>query len=604
MLTEDEVRRLAHETLFANCTADAVFDTGQITKFNSLGFPGVMQAPDAWYLPKKLHEVTCVFEFKSESHGLDDDARKQLFDEMEIVLTKYAKVCGVLWDGKHIEVYTQRRGDDCNFVEGEVTLEPVSHYVRLFEVTSVDRQEVYRLTASINNNLHFEFGIKNLYHRMIFTACALIAEINGAELERLKGMGFSTFHNRVQSIVNKSLGDALAKNAKLKLVLDVFAEIQMNTQDKQDAIDSFIDDVCELSEFINSDKWQGTDVMAIFFNEFTRYKGKSEAGQVFTPEHIADFMCELIEVGPDDRVLDAACGSGTFLCKAMAKMMDASGGYYTTKSEQIRSEQLFGIEFDREVFALGCASMLIHKDGKTNMTQLDSRTEEACAWIRDKGITKVLMNPPYERKYGCMTIVKNVLDNVSTGCMCAFIMPDKKLEKESKRLVKSIFENHRLLKVLKLPDVFFGVGVSTSIFVFEAGKPQGNKKFWACDLGDDGFEVVKNKGRHDVRGKWADIEVEWLDVCERTPEGGDHNGQWHTIDECMSYQQPEKPFEIYEEDFRKTALDFLLFQMRDRGAGGEVTVDMNALLLRAALYQSRVEVDADGKKQLVIDLGE
>lgn len=36
---------------------------------------------------------------------------------------------------------------------------------------------------------------------------------------------------------------------------------------------------------------------------------------------------------------------------------------------------------------------------------------------------------------------------------------------------------------------------------------------------------------------------------------------------------------------------------------GEVS-DINALLLRAALYQSRVEVDADGKKQLVIELGE
>lgn len=35
---------------------------------------------------------------------------------------------------------------------------------------------------------------------------------------------------------------------------------------------------------------------------------------------------------------------------------------------------------------------------------------------------------------------------------------------------------------------------------------------------------------------------------------------------------------------------------------GESNVDMNALLLKAALYQSHVEVDADGKKQLVIDL--
>ena len=562
-----------------------------------------MQAPDGWYLPKKMSDVACVFEFKSEDNGIDDVVRNQVFNDMQVLLTKYAKVCGVVWDGRHVEVYTQHSGSDRTFVEDEVSLEPIDHYLRLFEVTSVDRQKVYQLTASINNNLHFEFGIKNLYHRMIFTACALIAQINGAQLEKLEGMGFSVFHNRIQSIVNKSLGDAVAKNAKLSLISEVFSEIRMNTQNKQEAIDKFIEDIGELSAFVNSDKWRGTDVMAIFFNEFTRYKGKSEAGQVFTPEHIADFMCELIEVGPNDRVLDACCGSGTFLCKAMAKMMEASGGYNTTKSEQIRSDQLFGIEFDREVFALGCASMLIHKDGKTNMTQLDTREDEACKWISGKGITKVLMNPPYERKYGCMTIVKNVLDNVPVGCVCAFIMPDKKLEKEAKRTIKRIFERHRLMKVLKLPDVFFGVGVSTSIFVFEAGRPQGKTEFWACDLGDDGFEVVKNKGRHDVRGKWAEIEQEWLMLCRRTPEGGDHNGQWHTIDECMSYQEPEKPFEIFEEDFRKTALDYLLFEMRERESG-EGKADMNTLLLRAALYQSRVEIDADGKKQLVIDLGE
>ena len=528
-----------------------------------------MQAPDGWYLPKKMSDVACVFEFKSEDNGIDDVVRNQVFNDMQVLLTKYAKVCGVVWDGRHVEVYTQHSGSDRTFVEDEVSLEPIDHYLRLFEVTSVDRQKVYQLTASINNNLHFEFGIKNLYHRMIFTACALIAQINGAQLEKLEGMGFSVFHNRIQSIVNKSLGDAVAKNAKLSLISEVFSEIRMNTQNKQEAIDKFIEDIGELSAFVNSDKWRGTDVMAIFFNEFTRYKGKSEAGQVFTPEHIADFMCELIEVGPNDRVLDACCGSGTFLCKAMAKMMEASGGYNTTKSEQIRSDQLFGIEFDREVFALGCASMLIHKDGKTNMTQLDTREDEACKWISGKGITKVLMNPPYERKYGCMTIVKNVLDNVPVGCVCAFIMPDKKLEKEAKRTIKRIFERHRLMKVLKLPDVFFGVGVSTSIFVFEAGRPQGKTEFWACDLGDDGFEVVKNKGRHDVRGKWAEIEQEWLMLCRRTPEGGDHNGQWHTIDECMSYQEPEKPFEIFEEDFRKTALDYLLFEMRERERRGE-----------------------------------
>lgn len=76
--------------------------------------------------------------------------------------------------------------------------------------------------------------------------------------------------------------------------------------------------------------------------------------------------------------------------------------------------------------------MLIHKDGKTNLEQLDARSEEAGKWISSQNITKVLMNPPFERKYGCMDIVENVLDNVPPHTPCAFIMPDKKLERPAR----------------------------------------------------------------------------------------------------------------------------------------------------------------------------
>ncbi len=48
------------------------------------------------------------------------------------------------------------------------------------------------------------------------------------------------------------------------------------------------------------------------------------------------------------------------------------------------SNQLYGIEYDKEIYALACANMLIHKDGKTNLEQLDTRSQEACDWIKSK----------------------------------------------------------------------------------------------------------------------------------------------------------------------------------------------------------------------------
>lgn len=407
-------------------------------------------------------------------------------------------------------------------------------------------------------------------------------------------MDYSEFHNAILNCLNKELMRDKRQNQKLSLLSDVFSEIRMNLNvDSEDAkeqqrvkdlIGQFIDWVTDISDCLNSDAWRGEDVMGIFFNEFNRYKKKSEAGQIFTPEHITDFMYRILEVNKDDRVLDACCGSGGFLVKAMANMIQEAGGLQTDKAKKIKSSQLFGIEFDREIYALACANMLIHKDGKTNLEQMDARTETSGKWIAKQKVTKVLMNPPYENKYGCMKIVENVLDNVPAHTMCGFILPDKKLEKASKAQMKRILKHHRLRKVIKLPeDVFFNVGVTTSIFIFEAGTPQDKNEFFACWMESDGLATVKNKGRHDIYNKWSAIEDKWVDIVMK--QSGDDSCQWVKPEEHLSYQMPQKPFEIFEEDFRKTAMDYLMFQ------NGVDTKKFGEKLLNTVMYSSSVSSD-------------
>lgn len=285
-----------------------------------------------------------------------------------------------------------------------------------------------------------------------------------------------------------------------------------------------------------------------------------------------------------DTATDAACGSGGFLVKAMSNMIREAGGLQTKKAKQIKKEQLYGIEYDREIYALACANMLIHKDGKTNLEQMDARTEEAANWIASKNITKVMMNPPYENKYGCMNIVENTLDHVPPHSLCAFILPDKKLEKTSKGQMKRILKHHHLTKIIKLPeDLFFGVGVTTSIFVFETGIPQEDKEIFACYMEEDGLETVKNKGRHDVRGRWAEIETYWIDCIRKLRDEKYHTAQWIKPSEHLSYQMPEKPFELCEEDFIKTAMDYLMFQQ------GIDAKEFGEKLLSAAMYSSEVK---------------
>mgnify|MGYP004467372149 CR=1 FL=1 len=583
--TEDIVREEAGQILGLKNEPNVKAGVGQLTTFNQLGIKGKgkEKKPDGWYLPKDKGSIAIILETKNNKEDIGKGKWiSEIKTNCQIAMdTGYAHVIGLLYNG-----YKTLGFKNNTPVDVPDELQKKEFYFRLFTDEGIDKERIYTLTARINNCLHSAFGIKNLYHRMIFTACALVAERYGARLKALKDREFSLLHGQILSTINKSLENDKRQNTKLQILEDVYSKIEMNYTENQDAINSFIDDVCEISNCVNSNEWRGEDVMGIFFNEFNRYKKKSEIGQVLTPEHITSFMYRLIGITENDYVGDFCCGSGGFLVKSMSNMMKAAGGYDTNKAREIRRNHLFGIEWDKEIYALACANMLIHKDGKTNLDRNDMRSEDACEWVKSKPITKVLMNPPYERKYGCMKIVENVLDSVKAGTECAFILPDKKLEKASKSVVKRILSKHRLTKIIKLPEpLFFGVGVVTSIFVFISGQPQNNQEIFGCYIEDDGLETIKNKGRHDIKNKWHKIEDYWIDSINKLRDTKYNTAQWIKPTEHLSYQTEEKPFEISEEDFRKTAMDYVCFQE------GIHTKEFGEKLLNMVLYTSNISSD-------------
>ena len=573
MRTEDQVRDEAKKILGFQDTESAKSDVGQLTSFKTLGFKGdgANYRPDGWYLPNETSFPAIILEVKKEDCDLKQAQIDELMKNCIVAHSKYKNVVGIIYNGIDILVYKNEEQ-----IPEEKELHNKEHYLGLFTQNTIDKQKIFNFTKRINDNLHFKFGINDLKDRMIFTACALVVKRNNAVLT--EGMPYSVLRASIFDNLSKSFESALQKNRKLEILLNTYSAVQVNNPENQEAINDFIECVSSISDNINSDFWQGEDVMAIFFNEFNRYKGKSEQGQVFTPDHITSLMYRLIHVEKNDIVLDAACGSGAFLVKAMCNMIKEAGGNNTDKAKEIKHHQLYGIEIDKKIFALACANMLIHKDGKTNLENLDSSTPEAGKWIASKNVTKVLMNPPFESKYKCLDIVQNVLEHVTPNTLCAFIMPDKKLEKDRKG--KKILKKHTLLKIIKLPEKIFDAGVTTSVFIFQAQKPQNNKEIFACYIEDDGLETVKNQGRQDIRDRWQSIEDKWVDIIEK--QSGNDTIQWLKPTEHLSYQMPEKPFEIYEEDFVKTMMDYEMFKQ------GIDVKEFNEQLLQQILYSSEV----------------
>lgn len=610
MLTEDEVRTKASKILNFKSDKDHVAGIGQLTTFKKISeeidkdpFSKSNREPDGWYFNKHdMQAPALLAEFKSEDKDLNNQSYvDEIQRNMKIAMGAYKNVIGILYNGVDVKVFRNEEPGSSTIIELRSTpaLQDRGYYEKIFTDQSIDTQEIYNLTRQINDLLHFKFGVRNLYDRMIFTAATLVAKRYGAYI--VKGMPYNVVQSAISNTLNKHfVWNSKNQNSKMHVLVDVYNSIQMNIVANQAAIDSFVECVTKISDAINSDNWNGEDVMGIFFNEFNRYKGKSDNGQVFTPDHITSLMYRLINIHQDDVVFDGACGSGAFLTKSMSNMIQEAGGMSTNKAKIIKSHQLYGIEIDRMIWSLAAANMLLHKDGHSGIVRGDTTSPEMSEFMHDLNykddgslkkyhVTKVLMNPPFERKYHCLDIVTNVFNNMPKGTDVALILPDHKLEKDSKRKVRNLLKNNRLLKIIKLPEETFSEGVSTSIFIWKIGEPQGKNEIFTCEIKNDGLETVKNQGRQDVKHKWQGIEDYWVKVISR--QSGDDSIKWITPDlkdmTGLSYPVPEKPFGITDEDFYRTVFNYEAFKQ-----GVDVKA-MKSKLAEMSLYESDVTDNGD-----------
>lgn len=222
MKTEDQVRDIACEILgLAEVPAsEARSGVGQITTLNQLGFrgEGSHNKPDGWYLPVDKGSVALVLETKAPG-AMSIDAlalRAQVEKYCATVRIQYDLVIGLVYDGDRTRAYVNGKPLD---VPDE--LQPKEYYFSKLTDRPIDKARIYELTQRINNSLHGDFGIKNLYHRMIFTACALVARRYEAVLVR--GMNYDAFHNGILNALNKAIRSDVKQNAKLSLLSEVYS---------------------------------------------------------------------------------------------------------------------------------------------------------------------------------------------------------------------------------------------------------------------------------------------------------------------------------------------------------------------------------------------
>ena len=76
-MTEDEVRDYANTILKFKNEKDVKAGVGQLTSFNLLGFVGVKDRPDGWYLPDNKNNTAIILEAKSSSSILNENHKNE-----------------------------------------------------------------------------------------------------------------------------------------------------------------------------------------------------------------------------------------------------------------------------------------------------------------------------------------------------------------------------------------------------------------------------------------------------------------------------------------------------------------------------------------------
>jgi len=214
-------------------------------------------------------------------------------------------------------------------------------------------------------------------------------------------------------------------------------------------------------------------------------------------------------------------GTGGFLVSSMNLMVkDAKGDQ--EKIKNIKLNQLFGVEYDADIFTLACSNMFIHQDGKSNILKGSCFDKNITEEVKKIKPNAGLLNPPYksDKKNDIdeFEFIINNLDCLERGGKCVAIVPMScGLATSGEKLVlkEKLLQNHTLEAVFSMPDeLFFNskVGVPTCIMVITAKKPHTiGKKTYFGYYKEDGFIKRKNLGKVDLYKNFEDrISKDWI----------------------------------------------------------------------------------------------
>lgn len=551
-----------------------------------------------------------------------DTVKHLKVNEKEIIAEDITSICdyaanGALFYGKHLSkntrykkiialgisgnekinkitpIYINERGDYTVLDDVETLIsfseENIDeYYVKeiLKESTDVEKEtaEILKEASILHEDLR-NYGNLEEKNKPLVVSGILLAlreiEHRNFSIDNLNGDSFKTDGQKIYGAIESNLNRAnVSPQVKKDKLLSQFSIIKDDV--KINEINSTLGKtpLKHFTEFLYKSIYQSIryndsaeDYLGRFYGEFMSYSGGDgqNLGIVLTPKHITELFCDLLDLKPEDRVLDPCCGTAGFLIAAMHKMIKKTEDKIEIKN--IKKNQLFGIEEQSYMFTIATTNMILRGDGKSNLENKDFLSENP-AKLQLKGCTVGMMNPPYSM--GSKTnpalyeinFINHLLDSIVEDGRVAVIVPQSTFTgktKEEKKIKEEILKNHTLEGVITLnKNTFYRIGTNPCIAIFTTHNPHSkNKMCKFINFENDGYIVSKHIGLIDD-GSHKDKKQHLLDVwfgkneaptkfcVETTIEADD---EWlHSF----YYFNDEIPS---EEDFKKTVADYLTFEV-------------------------------------------
>lgn len=495
-------------------------------------------------------------------------------------------VSGTNKDNLKVSAYVWQKGYDkpVEYSKSKDVILEIENYLSLYKGGNIKRkfslEEIRKLALDMHEQLRqVKVTEKN---KPIFIAGILIA-LNDKDFEGNYASfnSFTLIMDNLVTSIKKVLRNTDIQQDKINNIVQAFETLKTNTKlsgknlTEDGSIRWYIEKLDNTIKPMMIHAENTLDALGVFYHEFIKYSGGDGQGLgiILTPQHLTEFMCDLVEVNKNSRVVDICCGSGSFLITAMTKMFKNAN---QQEIENIRKNGLYGIDFDPDLYTLSIANMIIRKDGKSNIFYGDCFDQRLFKKIREKNCNIGLINPPYSQKDKCeLEFVEQLLKLLVVGGKAAVVVPMScAIGTKFKDIRERLFKNHSLIAVFSMPDdIFYPTGTNVCVMVWEAHKPHTEDQmtyFGYCK--DDGFVKRKKLGRVEkIEGLWRQIETKWLkNYRDRKVIDGesayrhvDWNDEWL----CEAYMKTDYS-KLTQEDFEKTIRSFLAYKIETGSLNG------------------------------------